>query len=625
VIGDRPLQQLIPLYRDPRSDMPATQFSMKYVEQAGLVKFDFLGLKTLSVLARARDLIRGDDPGFDLDDLPLDDAATYEMLGRGDTVGVFQLESSGMRDVLRRLRADRFEDIIAVVALYRPGPMDNIPRAPDYLYPSLEGILKETYGIMIYQEQVMQIAQELAGYSLGGADLLRRAMGKKIKSEMEAQRRTFIEGAMARGVPEAKAAQIFEQVAKFAGYGFNKSHAAAYAMVAYQTAYLKANYPVEFLAASMTYDMSNTDKLNVFRQELSRLDIPLLPPDINRSGADFRVESLDGGRRGIRYALAAIKNVGEAAMKALVAERDAGGRFADLGDFVERLDVRQLNKRQVENLACAGAFDTLNANRRQIFEGAEKIMRHATAATSERESSQTNLFGQADCAPKASLILPEVADWPAMDRLRHEFEAIGFYLSAHPLETYGRALAHLGVVPSGNLARAVAREPGRKTMVGIVIGKQERTSRQGNRFAFAQLSDPSGVYEVTLFSEVLMRSRELLDAGTPLLLTVDVRQDGDELRLNAQDIRPLDAAVAHSAAGLRLYMRDAAALHSLQSLLDRETGEGNGANGGKARISLVLETADGDEVEVELPSNYRLSGEMRQAIKAIPGLVVEDL
>ncbi len=634
VIGDRPLQQLIPLYRDPRSDMPATQFSMKYVEQAGLVKFDFLGLKTLSVLARARDLIRGDNPGFDLEDMPLDDAATYEMLGRGDTVGVFQLESSGMRDVLRRLRADRFEDIIAVVALYRPGPMDNIPsyiarkheeEAPDYLYPSLEGILKETYGIMIYQEQVMQIAQELAGYSLGGADLLRRAMGKKIKSEMEAQRRTFIEGAMARGVPEAKAALIFEQVAKFAGYGFNKSHAAAYAMVAYQTAYLKANYPIEFLAASMTYDMTNTDKLNVFRQELSRLDIPLLPPDINGSGADFRVEPLGDGRRGIRYALAAIKNVGEAAMKALVAERDAGGRFEDLADFIERLDVRQLNKRQIENLTRAGTFDSFNVNRRQIFEGAEKIMRHATAATSERESSQTNLFGQADCAPKASLILPEVADWPAMDRLRHEFEAIGFYLSAHPLETYGRALAHLGVVPSGHLARAVAREPGRKTMAGIVIGKQERTSRQGNRFAFAQLSDPSGVYEVTLFSEVLMRSRELLEAGTPLLLTVDVRQDGDELRLNAQDIHPLDAAVAHSAAGLRLYMRDAATLHSLQSLLDRETGEGNGANGGKARISLVLETADGDEVEVELPSNYRLSGEMRQAIKAIPGLVAEDL
>jgi DNA polymerase-3 subunit alpha len=634
VIGDRPLQQLIPLYRDPRSDMPATQFSMKYVEQAGLVKFDFLGLKTLSVLARARDLIREHKPGFDLEDIPLDDTATYEMLGRGDTVGVFQLESSGMRDVLRRLRADRFEDIIAVVALYRPGPMDNIPsyiarkheeEAPDYLYPSLEGILKETYGIMIYQEQVMQIAQELAGYSLGGADLLRRAMGKKIKSEMEAQRRTFIEGAMARGVPEAKAALIFEQVAKFAGYGFNKSHAAAYAMVAYQTAYLKANYTVEFLAASMTYDMGNTDKLNGFRQELSRLDIPLLPPDINRSGADFRVEPMEDGRRGIRYALAAIKNVGEAAMKALVAERDAGGLFADLADFVERLDVRQLNKRQIENLTCAGAFDRLNVNRRQIFQGAEKIMRHVTAATSERESSQTNLFGQADCAPKASLILSEVADWPAMDRLRHEFEAIGFYLSAHPLETYGRALTHLGVVPIGHLARAVAREPGRKTMAGIVIGKQERTSRQGNRFAFAQMSDPSGVYEVTLFSEVLMRSRELLETGTPLLLTVDVRQDGDELRLNAQDMRPLDAAVAHSAAGLRLYMRDAAALHSLQSLLDREAGEGNGANGGKARISLVLETADGDEVEVELPSNYRLSGEMRQAIKAIPGLVVEDL
>jgi len=650
VIGDRPLDELVPLYRDPRSDMPATQFSMKFVEKAGLVKFDFLGLKTLSVLARARDLIRLKQPDFDLEQMPLDDAATYEMLSRGETVGVFQLEGAGMRDVLRRLRPDRFEDIIAVVALYRPGPMDNIDsfiarqhgeEAPDYLYPSLEGILRETHGIMIYQEQVMQIAQELAGYSLGAADLLRRAMGKKIKSEMEAQRKTFIDGAMARGVGEAKAEQIFEQVAKFAGYGFVKSHAAAYALIALQTAYLKANHPVEFMAASMTYDLGNTDKLNQFRQELSRLRIPLLSPDVNRSGADFRVEQRDedqgeegGGRPAIRYALAAIKNVGEAAMKALTAEREAGGPFSDLGDFAKRLDVRQVNKRQIENLARAGAFDSLDPNRRQVYEGAERLMRHANLAADERDSTQTSLFGDDSSMPTARMALPEVTDWPAMDRLRHEFEAIGFYLSAHPLESYGKTLARLGVVTSEELPQAMARAPGRKKMAGIVIGKREITTRQGKRLAFVQISDMSGVYEVSIFAEVLGRVRELLETGRPLLLNVDARQDGADLRLNAQDISALDETVASASSGLRLYLNHAEPLVQLQSLLARDKeGAGNGQSGNgqpgngrasRGRIALVLAAGEGDELELELPGAYRLSAEMRRAIKAIPGMIVED-
>jgi DNA polymerase-3 subunit alpha len=646
VIGDRPLDELVPLYRDPRSDMPATQFNMKYVESAGLVKFDFLGLKTLSVLARARDLIRLRHPDFDLKQMPLDDPATYELLRRGETMGVFQLEGAGMRDVLRRLKPDRFEDIIAVVALYRPGPMDNIDsfiarkhgeEAPDYLYPSLEGILRETHGIMIYQEQVMQIAQELAGYSLGSADLLRRAMGKKIKSEMEAQRKNFIDGAMARGVDEAKALQIFEQVAKFAGYGFNKSHAAAYALIAVQTAYLKANHPVEFMAASMTYDLGNTDKLNQFRQELNRLRIPLLSPDVNRSDADFRVEQRDdgqgggqgGGRPAIRYALAAIKNVGEAAMKALTAERETGGPFHDLGDFAKRLDVRQVNKRQIENLARAGAFDSLDPNRRQVYEGAELLMRHANLAADERDSSQTSLFGDDSSMPTARMALPEVTDWPAMDRLRHEFEAIGFYLSAHPLESYGRTLARLGVVTSEELPQAMARAPGRKKMAGIVIGKREITTRQGKRLAFVQISDMSGVYEVSIFAEVLGRVRELLETGRPLLLNVDARQDGADLRLNAQDISALDETVASASSGLRLYLNHADPLEQLQSLLARDKeGSGNGQSGNgrasRGRIALVLATGEGDEVELELPGAYRLSAEMRRAIKAIPGMIVED-
>jgi DNA polymerase-3 subunit alpha len=588
VIGDRPLDQLVPLYRDPRSEMPVTQFSMKFVEQAGLVKFDFLGLKTLTVLARACDLIREHQPDFELEDIPLDDKRTYEMLGRAETVGVFQLESSGMRDVLRRLKADCFEDIIAVVALYRPGPMDNIPsyinrkhgETPDYLYPTLEGILKETHGIMIYQEQVV-----------------------------------------ARSVPEAKAREIFDQVSKFAGYGFNKSHAAAYAMVAYQTAYLKANYPVAFLAASMTYDMGNTDKLNVFRQELVRLGVPLLPPDVNASRADFGVEWQANDCPAIRYALAAVKNVGASAMIALVAEREAGGAFKDLGDLATRLDNRVVNKRQVESLACAGALDSIEGNRRRAFEGAETLIRHAAAAASERESAQVSLFGGESAEQGVRLTLPETEDWPALERLRHEFEAIGFYLSAHPLDAYDRTLERLGVSSFADLCARSATASGRRKLAGIVIGKQERTSRQGNRFAFVQLSDASGVFELIVFSELLARHRELLESGQPLLVTVSVdsRDDGEPPRLTAQELAPLEQVAAEASTRLRLFLSDQAPLDSLKTVLGRDARAA-----GRGRIALILELDGGEEAEMELPGTYQLSSRLRQAIKAIPGLVVQE-
>ena len=396
----------MPLYRDPRSDMPVTQFNMKWVELAGLVKFDFLGLKTLTVLARCLELLEKRGVELDLAALPLDDPPTFDLLSHGDTVGVFQLEGAGMRDTLKKMRPDRFEDIIAVVSLYRPGPMENIPRyiavkhgdeQPDYLHPRLEPILKETFGIMIYQEQVMQIAQVLAGYSLGGADLLRRAMGKKIQSEMDAQRQQFVAGATERGVERPRAELIFDQMAKFAGYGFNKSHAAAYALVAYQTAYLKANHPVEFLAASMTLDLGNTDKLAHFRPELDRLRIKLLPPDINRSEVAFAVETdPKTGSPAIRYALAAVKGVGAQAMADLVAERERNGPFRDLFDFAARLDTKSFNRRQFESLVKAGAFDCLDPNRAQSFAATELLLRQASRAAEERESRQENLFAGID-------------------------------------------------------------------------------------------------------------------------------------------------------------------------------------------------------------------------------------
>ncbi len=630
VIGDRPLDELVPLYRDPRSDVPVTQFSMKDVEKAGLVKFDFLGLKTLTVLDRARRLLARRGIEIDFGALPLDDPATYALLGRGETVGVFQLESAGMRDALRQMRADSFGDIVALVALYRPGPMDNIPRyiackhgkeKPDYLHPSLEGILKETFGVIIYQEQVMEIARVLSGYSLGAADLLRRAMGKKIKAEMDAQRQTFVDGAVARGVPKPQATHIFDLVAKFAGYGFNKSHAAAYALVAYQTAYLKANHPVEFMAASMSLELGNTDKLNGFRRELDRLKIPLLPPDINRSGVEFTVEAVEGerdgedGRRGVRYALAAIKNVGAQAMRALVEEREANGPFADLLDFARRIDPRIINRRQLENLVVAGAFDCLDANRARVFAAIETLLRFANAAAAERESNQANLFGGDKAAAKAlAPVLPEAEDWPAMERLRREYEALGFYLSAHPLEAYAARLERIDVTPIETLSDYVAaRGMVSVNLAGVSVGRQERRSSKGGRYAFVQLSDQTGTVEVAFFSEALSAAREFLDTGRPLFVAADARIEGESLRVTAREVRLLDDVVRDAATELILRIADARPIERLRALLEK-------AGQGRGRVTLLVE--DGPrEIVVTLPGGYAIDPTLGLELGAVPGVI----
>ena len=638
VIGDRPLVELVPLYRDTRSDLPATQYNMKWVEAAGLVKFDFLGLKTLTVLARCLELLKARGVTLDLAELPLDDPPTFELLGRGDTVGVFQVEGAGTRDMLRRLRPDRFEDIVAANALYRPGPMENIPRyiavkhgeeAPDYLHPALEPILKETYGVMTYQEQVMQIAQVLAGFTLGSADLLRRAMGKKIPAEMEAQRQLFSDGAAARGVERSRAELIFDQMAKFAGYGFNKPHAAAYALITYQTAYLKANYPVEFMAALMTLDLGNTDKLNLLRRELDRLGIRLLTPDINRSLPTFSVETdppsppspaggggWGGGKPAIRYALAAVKGVGRQAMEELAAERAAHGRFKDLFDLAQRIDAKTFNRGQFESLAKAGAFDPLDPNRAQTFAAAELLLRQANRAASDREDGQGSLFGLGLAGRPA---LPLIEDWPSVEKLQHEFAAIGFYLSSHPLDAYGRSLERAGILRSADLPAALAANGStRFRLAGIVIGRKERTSARGNRFAFVQMSDPSGMFEVTLFAETLREARALFDTGQPLVVTVDVRSEEDSLRLSAQKIEPLDEVVAHAAAGLRVFLGEERALGHLKNLFGRETG-------GRGRVSVVLDLAD-REVEIAIPGGFRVDPRMRAAVKSLPGIVdVHDI
>ncbi|MEQ9350817.1 MAG: DNA polymerase III subunit alpha, partial [Alphaproteobacteria bacterium] len=430
------------------------------VEVAGLVKFDFLGLTTLTVLKHATDLIsrRGED--IDLLRIPLDDKRAFQMMSRGDTVGIFQFESSGMRNLLREAGVNNLEDIIALVALYRPGPMENIPKyvackhgreEPEFLHETIEPVVADTYGVIIYQEQVMQIAQVFAGFSLGQADLLRRAMGKKIKSEMDAQRETFIEGAVARGVDGARARYVFDLVDKFAGYGFNKAHSAGYGLIAYQTAWLKANYPLEFFAATMTLSLGNTDKLAVYRQELSRLGIPLLPPDINSSAETFTVEYDTSGGGAIRYALGAIKGVGQTAMAALVAERDANGAYTDVFDLARRAGATALNKRQLEGLIKAGALDGLEANRARCLAAVDILLREASAAGRSGDDRQVGLFDDSDVLPANTPVLPEAPDWSEMDRLAREFEAIGFYLSAHPLDAYDGTPALARAVSSGVL------------------------------------------------------------------------------------------------------------------------------------------------------------------------------
>ena len=631
VIGDRPLDELVPLYRDPRSTMPVTQFSMKYAELSGLVKFDFLGLKTLTVLSRTLRLLTQRGVEIELLDIPLDDPKTFELLSRGDSVGVFQLEGSGMRQVLVDMKPDAFEDIIALVALYRPGPMENIPRyvackkgkeEPETLHPMIAPILEETYGVIIYQEQVMEIAKVLAGYSLGDADVLRRAMGKKIKSEMDAQLESFVDGAVANGVDRSRAKYIFDLVAKFAGYGFNKSHAACYALIAYQTAWLKANYPVEFLAASMTLDMGNTDKLGVFKKEVERMGVQLRHPDINKSEVEFAVELDDSPEKaaesdgsGIRYALAAIKNVGRQAMESIISERRANGPFQTISDFASRIDPKLINKRQLENLARAGAFDSLNQNRAQVLGAVEQVLRHANSASESRATGQENLFAESG-SDMPAIPLPDIEDWLLMERLSHEKDAVGFYLSSHPLEAYERALGRLRVRTFDEAAKVLNGSDRQLRLAGTVEGVQERTSARGNRYAFIQLSDSSGSYEVTVFSELLTSNRELLQPGTNLLLNVEGRSDGDAPRLTVQSVRRLEEMAARAVAGLRISVDDEAPFAQLSGILDR------GENGGGGRVSLVLKLEDGlTEVEVELPETFIVSPEVRENLARTPGVL----
>ncbi|MGE8944448.1 DNA polymerase III subunit alpha [Leptospira interrogans] len=634
VIGDRPLEQLVPLYRDPKSNFPITQFNWKLVEAAGLVKFDFLGLKTLTVLKKAVDFIaRGRGITIDLAAVPLDDKPSYEMLARAETIGVFQLESTGMRDSLKRLKPDRFEDIIAMVALYRPGPMDNIPtyihrkhgeEPVDCLHPILEPILKETYGVIIYQEQVMQIAQVMAGYSLGEADLLRRAMGKKDKAEMAKQQARFVEGATKNGVSKKDAAYIFELVDKFAGYGFNKSHAAAYALVSYHTAYLKANYPEEFIAASMTLDMANTDKLSVFAAEARRCDIAVKPPCINTSDVDFLPEPAREGSQGaIRYSLAALKNIGQGAVQEIVAAREAGGRFKTLGDFASRLNPKALNKRGLETLSAAGSFDAFEANRAVVHGNVDQILALSQRVAANAADGTSDLFGGGGGGTTVQqLDLRPVKAWTPMERLEKEFDAVGFFLSGHPLDEYVSVLETLGVKSWVEFEAATERGATAGRLAAIVVSARERKSAKGNKFAFAMFSDTSGQFEAVIFSDTLAQARDLLEPGTPVLVSVEAERDGDMVKMRVQGVESLDKAASAVQRGLKLVL-DSKKLSSRDALAELRKA----LRPGRGEIRLVLKLEERErEVEFAMPGRYEVGPMLRGMLSTVPGVLeVVDL
>ncbi len=638
VIGDRPLDELVPLYRDPRSEMPATQFNMKWVEQAGLVKFDFLGLKTLTVIQNALELLKKRGIEIDIGQIPLDDEPTYDLYAKAKTVAVFQVESSGMMDALRRMKPTCIEDIVALVALYRPGPMENIPQYCDVkngraererLHPSIDHILDETQGIIVYQEQVMQIAQEMAGYTLGGADLLRRAMGKKIQEAMDAERPKFIAGAKENGVDDKKALEVWNLLDKFANYGFNKSHAAAYAVVSYQTAWLKANHPVEFMAGVMNCDLHLTDKLSIYAEEVRRgLDIDIVPPCVNRSEARFSVTE---GK--LVYALGALKNVGVEAMRLITEAREEndGKPFVNLFDLARRVDLKKIGKRPLEMLARSGAFDQLDQNRRRVFQSLDALTAYSAAIFEQRNSNQVSLFGEAgDDLPEPRL--SPVDDWLPNERLAEEMTAIGFYLSGHPLDDYAVALKRKNMLTLAELQEKAERDGGAVSRVGVIVsGLQERKSGRGTRFFRMNISDPTGqVSGMALFPEDFETVRKVFEKTTQVVMTLEARFNEGQFDPIARSVAPIDGIVAAGAsAGLNVMIDTPEAASTIQSVLSRYKDDGAIKTKGPVRItalSVPLPNDASQDVPIDIGEDWPVSPQIKGALKSLPGVVtVEDL
>ena len=564
VIGDRPLNELVPLYKFNEDEMPATQFNMKFVERAGLVKFDFLGLKTLTVLSKAENLIQKKIENFNLNKITLDDDKTYKMLSSGSTTGIFQLESSGMKDVLIGLMPDRFEDIIAVVSLYRPGPMENIPsyinrkhgrEKISYMHPFLEDVLEETYGIFIYQEQVLRAAQILANFSLGSADILRRAMGKKDKIEMEQQKQSFVEGAKNKNIDVNKANEIFDQISAFAGYGFNKSHAAAYALIAYQTAWIKSNFPHEFFAAMMTIEYSNTDKLSVFVNDLRRLGISILPPCINKSSSEFLIEQKEQ-KSSLRYSLSALKNVGNEAIKKIVNIRNKNGQFSSIDDFLKKIPYSLLTKKLLESLIQSGSFDCLEKNRNKLFQSIELLLNHSQSLEKDKISNQQNLFDDAD-NNQLLIKLVEKPEWSIDNKIKNEFLSIGLYLQSHPLDPYLEVLKTLNVKSNIEIMDKPHKFLNRNIQLCGVVSKIFKKQSFRGKWATIVLNDPNGSVEINVYSDVYNKYENYLIDQKLMLFDTEVKNETNQgIKINARRITPLNDYISEKKLNLTIFIND---------------------------------------------------------------------
>jgi DNA polymerase-3 subunit alpha len=595
VIADRKLTEVVPLYKDAAADLllPSTQFDMYSAENAGLIKFDFLGLKTLTVIDRTQRLINKKVKDFKIEDINFEDQKVFELLSSGNTVGLFQVESAGMREALLQMKPNHIEDIIALVALYRPGPMNNIPvyndckhgrQTPDYLHPLLEDILKPTYGVIIYQEQVMQIAQKLSGFTAGEADILRRAMGKKKRAELEKQKQGFIAGALKNGISKDVAASIFLKIEPFAEYGFNKSHAAAYAIISYQTAFLKTYYPKEFFAASMTMDLSNQNKLSEFHEELKRININVVRPDINKCFTDFQFD-----KDNFYYALGAIKSVGFESILNVVKERKKNGDFKSINDFLNRINPKDINKLQLEGLVKAGAFDNIHNNRQALFNSIPNFILKTKNIHENKAANQIDLFG-ADEIQDNNIIL-NISDWKFEERLSKEFEAVGFFISDHPLNQFKEIFDDYKIVDylkfnsDNNIKDA--------NIAATLLKITERKTAKGNSYGVIKFTDLTSVFELFVFSDILELNREILIVGNSLIITLMKNISKDEnrfKRINVQKISSLKDLFNKPVNEITFKIKSIEEINKISNLVkeDGSTDVKININDGKNELSFKL-------------------------------------
>ena len=585
VIADKKLTSSVPLYRDPSANLllPSTQFDMYSAENAGLIKFDFLGLKTLTVINKTEKLIN-ENQNFNIKEIDYEDNQVFKTLSLGNTVGLFQLESSGMKDALTNMKPTNLEDIIALVALYRPGPMSNIPiyneckngkREPDYIHPHLEEILKPTYGVIIYQEQVMQIAQKLSGFSAAEADILRKAIGKKKRTEVEKQKIRFIDGAVKNGIPKDVAAGIFLKIEPFAEYGFNKSHAAAYAIIAYQTAYLKTYYPNEFFAASMTMDISNQKKLGEFYEEIKRLNIDVIRPDINKCYANFRSD-----KNKLFYALGGIKNVGFEAVSNIVNERLKNGNFKSISDFINRVSSKDINKLQLEGLIKAGAFDSINKNRSSLFKSVPNLILKSKNINENKINNQINLFENND---NDSEILNSESDWDFNERLNKEFDSVGFFISDHPLNQYKDYFPQFEILNYQDFINLP--DETEKNIAATILKIQERKTNKGNSYAVIKFSDLNSFFELFMFSDILENNRHILKEGNSVLLKLNksINNETNQKRINIKNIISMSEILKRPINSISFILNNYSELEKITKYLERE---------GKTKVSIKYKLED---------------------------------